>query len=185
MEGTRETWSVPRTVSQSHPPRGFGSEPKDRSRVPQFHIKFDDFFETVQTKATDLNAPEPAWKYLSCFAMKKGTPSSVNKEGLDNILVPRRGSIVAARPSTKPTEKTPTVGHYDDTPSPLATDEEERSLTNPQQPVALEATAPPPQQEMPAATARQTRSGRVIKIPPATIKALPFATRESWPGSSS
>ena len=44
---------------------------------PQFHIKFNDFFETVQTKATDLDAPEPAWKYLSGFATKKGTPKAV------------------------------------------------------------------------------------------------------------
>ena len=34
---------------------------------PQFHVKFDDFFETVQTKSTDLDAPDPAWKYLSGF----------------------------------------------------------------------------------------------------------------------
>ena len=99
---------------------------------PQFHIKFGDFFETVQTKATDLDAPKPAWKYLSGFATKKGTPKSVNKEGLDNILVPRQGSIVAARPSREPTENTPTMGHDDDAPSPLATDEEECSLMNPQ-----------------------------------------------------
>ena len=81
-------------------------------------------------------------------------------------MVPRRGSLVAARPSREPTENTPTVGHSDDTPSPLAPDEEERSLTNPQQPVAPAATAPLPQQETPAATARQTRSGRVIKNTP-------------------
>ena len=68
---------------------------------------------------------------------------------------------------------------------PLATDEEERSLTNPQQPIAPAATAPLPQQETQAATAHQTRSGRVIKNTPATIKAFPFSTRESWPGSSS
>ena len=37
---------------------------------PQFHVKFDDFFETVRSKATDLDAPDPEWKYLSGFAMK-------------------------------------------------------------------------------------------------------------------
>ena len=36
---------------------------------PQFHIKFDDFFEMVQDKSTDL---DPEWKYLSGFATKKG-----------------------------------------------------------------------------------------------------------------
>ena len=37
---------------------------------PQFHVKFNDFFETVQSKATDLDAPDPEWKYLSGFATK-------------------------------------------------------------------------------------------------------------------
>ena len=38
---------------------------------PQFHIKFDDFFETVQKKPTDLDTPEPEWKYLSSFHHQK------------------------------------------------------------------------------------------------------------------
>ena len=133
---------------------------------PQFHIKFDDFFETVQTKATDLDAPEPAWKYLSGFATKKGTPKSVVIGGLDNLLVPKRGSIGAASPPREPTENAQTVGHHDDTSFPLATDEEELSQMAPQQPVAPAAIAPLLQQETPAATARQTRSGRIIKNTP-------------------
>ena len=39
---------------------------------PQFHIKFNDFFDTIQKKATDLDAPEPEWKNLSGFAIQKG-----------------------------------------------------------------------------------------------------------------
>ena len=45
---------------------------------PQFHVKFDDFFETVQTKDTNLDAPEPQWKYLSGFAIQKGAPQGKN-----------------------------------------------------------------------------------------------------------
>ena len=60
---------------------------------PQFHVKFDDFFETVQSKATDLDTPDPEWKYLSSFATKKGTPKSTDKGGLDGLLAPRRGAI--------------------------------------------------------------------------------------------
>ena len=41
---------------------------------PQFHVKFDEFFETVQQKSTDLDAPDPEWKYLSGFAIHKGSP---------------------------------------------------------------------------------------------------------------
>ena len=92
--------------------------PRTGHLSPQFHIKFDDFFETVQTKATDLDDPEPPWKYLSGFATKKGTPKAVVKGGLDNILVPPRGSIVAASPSMEPSEKTPIMGHHDDTSFP-------------------------------------------------------------------
>ena len=56
---------------------------------PQFHVKFDDFFETVQAKSTDLDAPDPAWKYLSGFATKKGTTKADLKGGLDGLLAPR------------------------------------------------------------------------------------------------
>ena len=41
---------------------------------PQFHVKFDDLFETVQRMSTPLDAPEPEWKYLSVFAIQKGQP---------------------------------------------------------------------------------------------------------------
>ena len=55
---------------------------------PQFHVKFDAFFETVQAKATDLDAPDPELKYLRGFATKRGTPKSVSKGGLDGLLAP-------------------------------------------------------------------------------------------------
>ena len=54
----------------------------------QFHIKFDDFFETVQAKSTDLDAPDPEWKYLSGYATKKGTAKTGTKGGLDGLLTP-------------------------------------------------------------------------------------------------
>ena len=43
---------------------------------PHFHVKFDDFFETVQDKSTDLDTPDPEWKYLSSFAVRKGLTKS-------------------------------------------------------------------------------------------------------------
>ena len=33
--------------------------PRTRHVSPQFHVKFDDFFEMVQDKPTDLDTPEP------------------------------------------------------------------------------------------------------------------------------
>ena len=62
--------------------------PRTGHVYPQFHVKFDAFFETVQAKATDLDAPDPEWKHLSCFATKRGTPKSVTKGGLDGLLAP-------------------------------------------------------------------------------------------------
>ena len=36
---------------------------------PQFHVKFDFFFKTVGDIPTDMDTPEPEWKYLSGFAI--------------------------------------------------------------------------------------------------------------------
>ena len=131
---------------------------------PQFHIKFDDFFETVQDKLTDLNAPNPEWKYLSGFATKRGPAKEGAKGGLDSLLVPRRGVTVATLPpqesivTNRPSD--PHQGH----PLLLENDANEPNLPPPQ-PV-VPAAPSQPQQELPTASARQTRSGRVIKNTP-------------------
>ena len=56
---------------------------------PQFHVKFNDFFETVQKKFTNLDAPEPEWKYLSGFAIQKGQPKQRANGPLSNLLARR------------------------------------------------------------------------------------------------
>ena len=139
--------------------------PRTGHMSPQFHIKFDDFFETVQAKVTDVDAPDPEWKYLSGFAMKKGTPKSVTKGGLDGLLAPRRGAIANASPQQESNEDAQPVGHQQDLPVPSATDADEQHTT-PLQPVIPAAAIPLQQPETPVATARQTRSGRVIKNTP-------------------
>ena len=96
---------------------------------PQFHVKFDDFFETVQAKVTDLDAPDPEWKYLSGFATKKGATKSVTKGGLDFLLAPRRGAIASASPQQESNEDAQPVGHEQDFPVPLATDADEQQVT--------------------------------------------------------
>ena len=50
--------------------------------------QFDDFFETVQKKSTDLDAPEPGWKYLSGFAIQKGPPKPSANGPLGDLLAP-------------------------------------------------------------------------------------------------
>ena len=55
---------------------------------PQFHIKFEDFFETVWDKPTNLDAPEPEWKYLSGFAGRKGQSKTEVRGLMDCLLAP-------------------------------------------------------------------------------------------------
>ena len=62
---------------------------------PQFHVKFDDFFKTVQDKPTNLDAPNPEWKYLSGFAVRKGLVKSGIKGVLDGLLAPWQGPTTA------------------------------------------------------------------------------------------
>ena len=38
---------------------------------PQFHVKFDDCFETIKAKSTSSDQHDPEWKYLSGFAVSK------------------------------------------------------------------------------------------------------------------
>ena len=55
---------------------------------PQYHVEFNDFFETVQDKSTDLDAPEPEWKYLSGFAVKKSHFEPEGKALTNRLLAP-------------------------------------------------------------------------------------------------
>ena len=132
---------------------------------PQFHVKFDDFFETVQDKSTGLNAPDPEWKYLSGFSTKKVTYNSFVKGGLDGLLSPRRGATADTSPPRESTENDQPASHLQDLPLPLDTDVDVHNPPAPPQPVAPVAT-PLPQPEPHSVTACQTRSGRVIKNTP-------------------
>ena len=53
--------------------------PRNGHVSPQFHVKFDDFFETVRDKSTDMDTPDPDWKYLSGFAVKKDRPEPAGR----------------------------------------------------------------------------------------------------------
>ena len=42
--------------------------PRTGHTLPQYHVKHDDFFETVNpNKTTNFDAPPPEWKYLARF----------------------------------------------------------------------------------------------------------------------
>ena len=151
--------------------------PRTGHVCPQFHIKFDDFFETVQAKATDLNAPHPEWKYLSGFATKKGTPKSTTKGGLDGLLAPRRGVITTASTQHGTNEDAQPVDNQQDPPLPSANDVDEQQTTT-EQPAVPVATIPLQLPETPVATARQTRSGRVIKNAPRCDQSMSLRDQE-------
>ena len=129
---------------------------------PQFHVKFDDFFETVQAKATDLDAPDPEWKYLSGFATKKVTPKAATKGGLDGLLAPRRGAITPGSPRQGNHEAVQPLDQEQDPPLPSANDAEAQETTD-AHPAVPATTIPAQLPETPVAPVRQTRSGRVIK----------------------
>ena len=138
-------------------------KPRTGHVSPQFHVKFDDFFETVQSKATDLDAPDPEWKYLSGFATKKGPPASKAKGGLDSLLAPRRGMITPITPRQGTSEDDQPVDHSIGPPLHPADDLNEQQTINEQPTEPADATSPVQTPDVPAAAARQTRSGRVIK----------------------
>ena len=47
---------------------------------PQYHVKHDDFFETITNKNSNFDSPEPTWKRLSRF-VKNGHKKSSDSEG--------------------------------------------------------------------------------------------------------
>ena len=143
---------------------------------PQFHVKFDDFFETVGNSPTDMDTPEPEWKYISGFAIKKGAADKGTKGALTNLLTPWRGAtkvtndpappqILDESPVDQPGDE-PTMEPFNETddittPPPPAV---APSPADAVPPVALEERHPFIEPSTPAA--RQTRSGRLIRNTP-------------------
>ena len=132
---------------------------------PQFHVKFDDFFETVQAKSTDLDTPDPAWKYLSGFATRKGATKTDAKGGLDGLLAPRRGAPAATNQPQAANLHGQPAGPIQDLPMPLDNVDEANEHPSIVEPAAP-AASPGPQEVPPPTSTRQTRSGRVIKDTP-------------------
>ena len=111
---------------------------------PQFHVKFDDFFETVQHKATDLDAPDldapdPEWKYLSGFAIHKGQPRPLAKEPLGDLIVPRRV------PPNAPLPAAPTPDQVTQQPHPITNPDNKDVVPNGDEPPITVVQAPPTQ----------------------------------------
>ena len=136
---------------------------------PQFHVKFDDFFETVGNSPTDMDIPEPEWKYLSGFAIKKGKTDKEPKGALSTLLAPRRGATkvtISPEPSQPPDDAPngqPTVDPFTET---LDGTDNLADLTPHDTPGTATAPAVPPVTETPTPASRQTRSGITIRNTP-------------------
>ena len=136
------------------------STPRTSHVSPQLHVKFDDFFETVQKKFTNLDAPEPEWKYLSGFAIQKGQPKPRANGPLGDLLAPRGGPTTAHPPAL------PTADLTTQRQQPLTHQDNDDVVTNVDDSPTLASPAPPPQQaptQAPQNSAvQQTCSGRVV-----------------------
>ena len=138
--------------------------PRTRHVSPQFHINFDDFFEMVQSKDTDLDAPEPQWKYLSGFAIQKGQPKTRTTGPLGDLLAPRCG------PTTAPPLATTTEDLTTQQQQPIM--HQDTGDVEPDNTVSPTLLSPqPPTQQAPTqapqdSAIQQTRSGQVVTNTP-------------------
>ena len=118
-----------------------------------------------------MDSPEPEWKYLSGFAIKKGAADKGAKGTLTNLLTPRRGVNDVVCDAAPPTviDDSPINQPAGDEPSLEPFNETEDHAS----PIPLEEAEPPetPDQHQNTgqpepASARQTRSGRTIRNTP-------------------
>ena len=140
--------------------------PRNGHVSQQFHDKFDDLFETVQDKSTDMDTPEPDWKYLSGFAVKKGRPEPAGRGISNDLIAPRRGPITTAQHS----HTTPNLDMHADLPEepPIrgtnwTTENLQGDPPTENQPAPLLSGLQTAQDVPPA---RQTRSGRIVRNTP-------------------
>ena len=165
VETTIETGRVPWTFTESRKVRGLSPKPAHRpclTPIPRQIRRF--FFETVQDKSTDMDAPEPEWKCLSGFAVKKGRPEPAGRGITDRLIVPRPTAMNNS-PVT-PETGVPPVEMPEDPTIPDANEASEEHQQDPP-PTHIPTTplhGPQPEQIVPVA--RQTRSGRVIRNTP-------------------
>ena len=99
-------------------------------------------------------------------ALRQKRPTKVGvKGGLDGLLTPRRVATAATIPPQVSTGNDCSSDPQQDLPLPLENNDDEPNQPAPLQPVAP-AALPQSQQELPAVSAHQTHSGRVIKNTP-------------------
>ena len=120
----------------------------------------------MQNKSTNLDAPEPEWKYLSGFAVKKGCPEPAGRGIANGLIAPSRGPITATNQLSTP-ENADTQVNLPEEPTILdaigTTDNQHEDLSTENQPATL-LPGPQPAQAVPLAC--QTHSGRIVRNTP-------------------
>ena len=137
---------------------------------PQFHVKFDDFFESIGDTPTGMDTLEPELKYLSGFGVKKGATKVGTMGALANLLALRRGPARATSVPSLP--DMPDESQTDQQQGEPALDFNHNPIGDaaqqpPTDPVSLAGQqGPQPQVGQPVHVARQTRSSRVVRNTP-------------------
>ncbi|KAL7565945.1 hypothetical protein ACA910_008403 [Epithemia clementina (nom. ined.)] len=129
--------------------------PRTAHVSPQFHVRHDDFFETVTGKTTDFDSPKPQWKYLSGLCVLKQSTQERLKEGVA-IVRPVRADTITGVPNVITHQS---VGETDPQVTQLPQDQIGPGTTVPGV-AESEATT---QEAPPTDGVRQTSSGRKIR----------------------
>ena len=113
----------------------------------------------VQEKPTDLDAPEPEWKCLSSFAVRKGPTKSSIKGAVGSLLALRWGPARTTLLPSPPDGPGPSAMQQQDIPI-IADNTHEMDNQAPTAPAQLaEQQESQPQPEPPFHATQQTRSG--------------------------
>ena len=92
-----KTGHIPRAFAESCKVCRFGPQSSHRPSLTPISCQIRRFFEKVQDKSTNMDAPEPDWKYLSGFAVKKGRPETAGRGIANDLIARRRGPIMATK----------------------------------------------------------------------------------------
>ena len=80
-------------------------------------------FRDIQEKPTDLDAPEPEWKYLSSFTVWKGPNKTGIKGVMDRLIAPQQGPATAIPMPSPPDVPIQPAAQQQDHQAPIVDDD--------------------------------------------------------------
>ena len=136
--------------------------------LPQYHVKHDDFFETVTPKkTTNFDAPPPEWKYLARFLQRK-RPSQQKAGDTKHTSQHNTSVQVSEGARHEPTMNPPTEQPLQSELNPHIEEQANPRILAPPQQLPQEEMPPiapivPPTLEEETPQVTTTRSGRSIR----------------------